>query len=321
MVDRKRSYAEFLVLGTDELNAYLNKYRLELDPQLDALVGRHSRKPWSRFINPDNQHLFSPEAIDFLDKLLRYDHQDRLTAREAMRGWKLATKGSLGSPLEGCGMKVEGATNWRSCTATKLEDSCFIQFLGEAVWIESKTEEGRKFFKRLGDACGGSGTMDEETMEKCHLKWTRILVKSSGRKAPGQLLVVDREVVFVIQLWWEFSPWLTRVALGLEPILAAHTMMKVAVFSSRVDSSKASEFSGSPCGMLGLTSSMDLVVGDGSPCKQPDDQLKKGLSFFGTGCSQADCQHCHNLSSGLLITDCHGLKPTLAKPENLRLAH
>ncbi|XP_058069940.1 casein kinase II subunit alpha-2 isoform X2 [Magnolia sinica] len=72
------------VLGTDELNAYLNKYRLELDPQLDALVGRHSRKPWSKFINADNQHLVSPEAIDFLDKLLRYDHQERLTAREAM---------------------------------------------------------------------------------------------------------------------------------------------------------------------------------------------------------------------------------------------
>ncbi|XP_031495186.1 casein kinase II subunit alpha-2-like isoform X1 [Nymphaea colorata] len=72
------------VLGTDELNAYLNKYRLELDPQLDALVGRHSRKPWSKYINADNQHLVSPEAIDFLDKLLRYDHQDRLTAREAM---------------------------------------------------------------------------------------------------------------------------------------------------------------------------------------------------------------------------------------------
>ncbi|CAI9763049.1 unnamed protein product [Fraxinus pennsylvanica] len=72
------------VLGTDELNAYLNKYRLELDPQLEALVGRHSRKPWSRFINSDNQHLVSPEAIDFLDKLLRYDHQDRPTAKEAM---------------------------------------------------------------------------------------------------------------------------------------------------------------------------------------------------------------------------------------------
>lgn len=28
------------VLGTDELNAYLNKYQLVLDPQLEALVGR-----------------------------------------------------------------------------------------------------------------------------------------------------------------------------------------------------------------------------------------------------------------------------------------
>ncbi|PSS21241.1 Casein kinase II subunit alpha-2 like [Actinidia chinensis var. chinensis] len=72
------------VLGTDELNAYLNKYHLELDPQLEALVGRQSRKPWSKFINADNQHLVSPEAIDFLDRLLRYDHQDRLTAKEAM---------------------------------------------------------------------------------------------------------------------------------------------------------------------------------------------------------------------------------------------
>lgn len=28
--------------------------------------------------------IFGMQAIDFLDKLLRYDHQDRLTAREAM---------------------------------------------------------------------------------------------------------------------------------------------------------------------------------------------------------------------------------------------
>ncbi|XP_010906281.1 casein kinase II subunit alpha-2 isoform X3 [Elaeis guineensis] len=72
------------VLGTDELNAYLNKYRLELDPHLEALVGRHSRKPWSKFINVDNQHLAVPEAVDFVDKLLQYDHQERLTAKEAM---------------------------------------------------------------------------------------------------------------------------------------------------------------------------------------------------------------------------------------------
>ncbi|KAL9357202.1 hypothetical protein Peur_050455 [Populus x canadensis] len=72
------------VLGTDDLNAYLNKYRIELDPRLAALVGRHSRKPWSKFTNADNQHLAVPEAVDFLDKLLRYDHLERPTAKEAM---------------------------------------------------------------------------------------------------------------------------------------------------------------------------------------------------------------------------------------------
>ncbi|MBA0608369.1 hypothetical protein Godav_020600 [Gossypium davidsonii] len=72
------------VLGTDELNAYLNKYGIELDPHLLFLVGRHSHKPWTKFINAENQHLALPEAIDFLDKLLRYDHLERLTAKEAM---------------------------------------------------------------------------------------------------------------------------------------------------------------------------------------------------------------------------------------------
>jgi len=71
------------VLGTDELYAYLSKYRIELDPHLESLIGRHSRKPWSKFVNADNQHLVSSEAIDFLDKLLRYDHQERLTSKEA----------------------------------------------------------------------------------------------------------------------------------------------------------------------------------------------------------------------------------------------
>lgn len=31
----------------------------------------------------DNQRYISNEAIDFLDKLLRYDHQERLTAEES----------------------------------------------------------------------------------------------------------------------------------------------------------------------------------------------------------------------------------------------
>lgn len=72
------------VLGTEELFEYINKYQIDLDPRFNGILGRHSRKRWERFIHSENQHLVNPEAIDFLDKLLRYDHQDRLTAREAM---------------------------------------------------------------------------------------------------------------------------------------------------------------------------------------------------------------------------------------------
>jgi len=71
------------VMGTDDLYAYLSKYSIELDPHLEALVGRHSKKPWPRFTTSENAHLVSAEAIELLDALLRYDHQDRVTAREA----------------------------------------------------------------------------------------------------------------------------------------------------------------------------------------------------------------------------------------------
>jgi len=72
------------VMGTDDLHDYLDKYNIELDPRFNDILGRHSRKRWERFVHTENSHLVSPEALDFLDRLLRYDHNDRLTAREAM---------------------------------------------------------------------------------------------------------------------------------------------------------------------------------------------------------------------------------------------
>ncbi len=53
-------------------------------PDCIARAFRHPRKRWERFINTENQHLMTPEAIDLLDKVLRYDHVDRLTARKAL---------------------------------------------------------------------------------------------------------------------------------------------------------------------------------------------------------------------------------------------
>ncbi|KAF2468061.1 Pkinase-domain-containing protein [Lindgomyces ingoldianus] len=72
------------VLGTEDLFDYLDKYDIELDAQYDDILSRYPKKPWQSFVNAENQRFVSHDAIDFLDKLLRYDHQDRLTAKEAM---------------------------------------------------------------------------------------------------------------------------------------------------------------------------------------------------------------------------------------------
>lgn len=72
------------VLGTDELLEYLNKYDLELDDHYNGILGRYPKVPWRKFIHHENQHLISPEALDFLDKCLRYDHEQRITPKEAL---------------------------------------------------------------------------------------------------------------------------------------------------------------------------------------------------------------------------------------------
>ncbi len=72
------------VLGTEDLFAYLDKYEIQLDSHYDDILGRFQKKNWHSFVTSENQRLVSADAIDFLDKLLRYDHQERLTAKEAM---------------------------------------------------------------------------------------------------------------------------------------------------------------------------------------------------------------------------------------------
>lgn len=73
------------VLGTDDLFDYLDKYDLELDPNVESIMSSYSKKPWNRFVTPDNVHLASEDAMKFLDGLLQYDHHKRLTAAEAMQ--------------------------------------------------------------------------------------------------------------------------------------------------------------------------------------------------------------------------------------------
>jgi casein kinase II subunit alpha len=72
------------VLGTDELYAYIEKYNITLDSHYDDILSQHSKKPWPKFVTTQNEHLVSEEALDLLSKMLKYDHAERVTPKDAM---------------------------------------------------------------------------------------------------------------------------------------------------------------------------------------------------------------------------------------------
>lgn len=72
------------VLGTDELFAYVDKYNIQLDTHYDDILGTHPKKPWSKFVTTQNEQLVSEDALDLLSKMLRYDHAERITPKDAM---------------------------------------------------------------------------------------------------------------------------------------------------------------------------------------------------------------------------------------------
>lgn len=71
------------VLGTAELDEYLERYDLQIGVEYEDL-GDYPKRPWERFVTADNEHLTSPDLFDFLSHILRYDHMERLTAKECM---------------------------------------------------------------------------------------------------------------------------------------------------------------------------------------------------------------------------------------------
>ena len=40
--------------------------------------------PFTAFISEQNKHMVSPEAIDLLEKMLKYDKNERVNCKEAM---------------------------------------------------------------------------------------------------------------------------------------------------------------------------------------------------------------------------------------------
>ncbi|CAG9857754.1 unnamed protein product [Phyllotreta striolata] len=72
------------VLGTNELNAYLTKYNIAIDKKLQGSLGSHTRKSWQRFVHTEHEYLINDHSLHLLENLLRIDHAERISARDAL---------------------------------------------------------------------------------------------------------------------------------------------------------------------------------------------------------------------------------------------
>ena len=72
------------VLGTQGLFKYLKKYNLKLDDDYYKLIGKHTAKPWTKFIKPQNLPLCNEDALDLLSRMLIYDHNERILPKQAL---------------------------------------------------------------------------------------------------------------------------------------------------------------------------------------------------------------------------------------------
>ena len=67
-----------------------------------------------------------------------------------------------------------------------------------------------EILRRVGDACGGFITADENTRSMRDLQWAKILVKWGGEARPNVLEIEGEEESYVVSLWWECWPVLRR---------------------------------------------------------------------------------------------------------------
>jgi len=74
------------VLGTEDLYKYLEKYKLTLSSHYDGILSKkkYPKKNLNSYVTEENASLANDECLDFIEKLLKYDHYERLTAKEAM---------------------------------------------------------------------------------------------------------------------------------------------------------------------------------------------------------------------------------------------
>ena len=70
--DQLRKIAE--VMGSEDLDRYIDKYKLRLDRETVQLLGRYERHAWKEFETDATRKFINDDLYDYLDKTLVYDH-------------------------------------------------------------------------------------------------------------------------------------------------------------------------------------------------------------------------------------------------------
>lgn len=76
------------VLGTGDLHAYIARAKIEMTPDIRKVIAKYTlrggkKQAWSSLVSPNFQP--SSEGLDLISKLLVYDHNIRLTSKQAMQ--------------------------------------------------------------------------------------------------------------------------------------------------------------------------------------------------------------------------------------------
>ncbi|OBS24581.1 hypothetical protein FPOA_05123 [Fusarium poae] len=73
------------VLGTEKLYRLAEQLDIVIEQEEYEALGHREEKSWVSFVDSGNEHLATREGMDLVDRLLRFDPRERITAREALQ--------------------------------------------------------------------------------------------------------------------------------------------------------------------------------------------------------------------------------------------
>ena len=73
------------VIGADDIRAYVDKYdHIQLSDYFQQNLLNFSKKDWYKFVSVKNEDLVEETGFDLLTQMLKIDHTERITAKDAI---------------------------------------------------------------------------------------------------------------------------------------------------------------------------------------------------------------------------------------------